>query len=96
MTVQLPLFLEEHVLLNSAMQDMNTLRLEEAKAAFTHYRELYPNGECVITRLKLTDYLMDGLAGLPGGAAWAAAPGPATMNPSTRAIAISQRFMVVS
>lgn len=73
MTDQLPLFLDEHVLLNSAVQDMQTLRLEEAKAAFTHYRELYPCGECVITRLKLTDYLMYGLAGLPGDGAGAAA-----------------------
>jgi len=72
MTDQLPLFLDEHVLLNGAMQDMNTLRLEAAKAAFTHYRELYPNGDCVDARLKIIDHLLNGLMGLPGGGSGAA------------------------
>jgi tetratricopeptide (TPR) repeat protein len=73
MVDQLPLFLEEHVLLNRAVQDMQSLRLAEAKAALTHYRELYPRGECVSARLKLTNYLVDGLTGLPDDGAGAAA-----------------------
>lgn len=70
---QLSLFFDEHVLLNSAMQDMNRLRLEEAKAAFTQYRELYPKGEFVDARLKILDHLLNGMSGLPGGGAGAAA-----------------------
>jgi tetratricopeptide (TPR) repeat protein len=69
---QLSLFLDEHVLLNGAMQDMITLRLEAAKAGFKQYHDLYPDGECVDARLKIIDHLLNGLMGLPGGGAGAA------------------------
>jgi tetratricopeptide (TPR) repeat protein len=64
---QISLFLDEHVLLNGAIQDINALRLEEAKSAFEQYRDLYPHGECVTDWLKITDYLLNGLSLLPGG-----------------------------
>jgi hypothetical protein len=70
---QLSLFLDEHVLLNGAMQDMNTLRLEAAKAGFKKYRDIYPGSECVNAQLKIIDHLLNGLIGLPGGGAGAAA-----------------------
>lgn len=59
---QLFLFQEEHVLLNGAMQDLQALRLEEAKRAFEEYRGIYPQGQPVEDKLKLSLFLMDGLA----------------------------------
>ncbi|MBA4396652.1 MAG: hypothetical protein C0394_04620 [Syntrophus sp. (in: bacteria)] len=70
---QISLFLDEHVLLNGAMQDMKKLRLEAAQAGFKQYRDIYPRGECVDARLKIIDHLLNGLMGLPGGGAGAAA-----------------------
>ena len=66
---QLSLFLDEHVLLNSAEQDLLQLRLEEARSAFEQFRDLYPRGENVEDRLKLTGLLDAGLADLPEGGA---------------------------
>jgi tetratricopeptide (TPR) repeat protein len=59
---QLSLFQDENILLNGAIQDLHALRLEEAKKAFQEYREIYPNGESVDDRIKLTVFLLDGLA----------------------------------
>ena len=70
---QLPLFLDEHVILNSAMQDLQALRLEEAKNGFEQFHELYPRGESVAIQLQFTDYLMEGLKDLPEGSAGAMA-----------------------
>ena len=65
---QLSLFQEENILLNGAIQDLHALRLEEAKKAFHEYRDIYPNGESVNDKLKLSVFLLDGLAKVPGAA----------------------------
>ena len=63
---QLSLFQEENILLNGAIQDLRHLRLEEAKKAFHEYRDIYPNGESVDDKLKLSVFLLDGLAKVSG------------------------------
>jgi tetratricopeptide (TPR) repeat protein len=63
---QLSLFQEENILLNGAIQDLHGLRLEEAQKAFHEYRDIYPNGESVDDKLKLSGFLLDGLAKLAG------------------------------
>lgn len=65
---QLSLFQEEHILLNGAIQDLHALRLEEAKKAFHEYQDIYPNGESVDDKLKLSFFLLDGLAKVSGAA----------------------------
>jgi len=72
LTEQIPLFLDEHVLLNGAVQDLQALRLEDAKKGFEDFRGLYPHGESVDAWLKLTDFLIEGLAALPAGGEGAA------------------------
>lgn len=59
---QLSLFQEENILLNSSIQDLLVLKLEEAKKAFREYQNIYPNGESVDDKLKLSVFLSDGLA----------------------------------
>ncbi|MFZ4440310.1 MAG: tetratricopeptide repeat protein [Syntrophales bacterium] len=63
---QLSLFQDENVLLNGAIQDLRALRLEEAKKDLLEYKETYPKGESVDDRIKLTDFLLDGLASVSG------------------------------
>jgi tetratricopeptide (TPR) repeat protein len=63
---QLSLFQEENLLLNGAIQDLHSLRLEEAKKAFHEYRDIYPNGDSVDDKLKLSVFLLDGLAKVSG------------------------------
>jgi len=65
---QLSLFQEENILLNGAIQDLRALRLEEAKRAFHEYRDVYPNGESVDDKLKLSVFLWDGLTKVSGAA----------------------------
>ena len=65
---QLSLFQEENILLNGAIQDLHALRLEEAKKAFHEYQDIYPNGESVDDKLKLSVFLLDGLAKVSGAA----------------------------
>ena len=64
---QIPLFLDEHILINGVLQDLCNLQLEEARNAFEQYGCLYPRGEDVSDLLHLTLYLLDGLAELPSG-----------------------------
>ena len=63
---QLSLFQAENILLNGAIQDLRALRLEKAKKAFHEYRDIYPHGESVDDKLKLSVFLLDGLAKVSG------------------------------
>ncbi len=65
---QLSLFQDEQILLNGAVQDLHAFRLEEAKKAFQEYQNIYPNGESVDDKLKLSVFLLDGLAKVSGAA----------------------------
>jgi hypothetical protein len=40
------------------IQDLRALRLEEAKKAFQEYQAIYPNGESVDDKLKLSIFLL--------------------------------------
>jgi tetratricopeptide (TPR) repeat protein len=63
---QLTLFQEEHTLLNGAIQDLQALRLDEAKKAFEDYKGIYLQGESVEVKLKLTLFLLDGFVKVNG------------------------------
>lgn len=64
---QLLLFMDEHVLLNSALQDLQALRPEAAIASWEKYRETYPRGVSVEKKLRLAGFLQEGLLNLPSG-----------------------------
>jgi tetratricopeptide (TPR) repeat protein len=65
MAEQLFLFEDRLTLLNRGLLDFTRLNLEEAKAAFERHKALYPSEADVDTKLKLTDFLIRGLAGAP-------------------------------
>jgi tetratricopeptide (TPR) repeat protein len=59
---QLFLFEDDYVLLNSAMQHLQNLRLEEAERGFREYRDLYRKGDTVDGMLQWIDFLREGMA----------------------------------
>lgn len=63
---QTPLFLDEYVLLNDAGTALNDLRLDDARALLTEYRNLYPGArEDVEEKLRIVGFLQEGLSALP-------------------------------
>ena len=63
---QVPLFLDEFVLLNDAANALNDLRLDEALVLLTDYGNLYPaNREDVEEKLRIARFLREQLSLLP-------------------------------
>ncbi|MBW6485261.1 MAG: hypothetical protein K0B01_03810 [Syntrophobacterales bacterium] len=63
---QMPLFLDEFVLLNDAANAFNELRLDEAQVLLTDYRNLYPaSREDVEEKLRIVRFLQGQLSLLP-------------------------------
>jgi len=63
---QMPLFLDEFVLLNDAANALNDLRLDEAQVLLTDYRNLYPaSREDVEEKLRIVRFLQEQLGLLP-------------------------------
>lgn len=58
---QLNLFEDGYILLNSAMQCLHDLRLDESRESFFRYRELYGNDEVVNGALQWIDFIQAGL-----------------------------------
>ena len=66
---QLSLFEDKYVLLNMGAKALVNLNLEEAKEAFQRYRDIYRDGNAVDGKLKLADFLIEGMEHAPS-------PGP--------------------
>jgi len=62
---QLPLFEDRYMLMNSGLQYLEKLSLDEAKKAFERYRDLYRDGDDIDTKLKITQFLIDGFLNAP-------------------------------
>lgn len=63
---QTPLFLDEYVFLNSAGNALNDLKLDDAHALLTDYRNLYPkNSNDVDEKLSVVAFLKERLTALP-------------------------------
>lgn len=59
---QVPLFLENHVLANTADADLAALRLSEAIDSYQTYTELYGADADIARKRKLAEFLRDGLS----------------------------------
>lgn len=61
---QIPLFLDQNILINTADTDLVALRLEKALAGYRTYTDLYGSGAGVERKCKLAEHLLSGLAGI--------------------------------